>query len=159
MHIIEQDNLPGTFFEAFKERDFNKMKDCYSSDIAYFDPIYNMLKGKEVMLMWKLRYAGLDSFSLQWKNITDAGDGYFTVEYSIHYNSPNSGKPIIENRKAYLRIIDDKITEHSDGFSMHELCKQEFGFSGWLIGWNRMYQNRIKLNERKKLLNLLQEQL
>ena len=159
MLINEQHHLLSEFFNSFKERDFNKMKECYSSDIAYFDPIYNILKGNEILMMWKLRYAELNSFNLDWKNILDAGDGYYTVEYSIRYNSSNTGKSIIENRKAYLRIIGNEITEHSDGFSMHALCKQEFGFSGWLIGWNRMYQNRIKLNERKRLLSLLQEQI
>ena len=59
--------------------------------------------------------------------------------------------------KAYMKIENGKIIEHSDGFSMHKWASQALGFSGKLFGWNRFFQRKIKNNDRKTLLAYMQK--
>ena len=62
----------------------------------------------------------------------------------------------MNNVKAHMRIVDGKIIEHSDAFSLHKWSKQALGFSGWLLGWNSFYQRKIKNTARQNLLKFME---
>ena len=48
-----------------------------------------------------------------------------------------------------MKFADGKIIEHSDA-SLHRWSNaQALGFSGWLLGWNRFFQQKIKNSARK----------
>jgi len=143
--------LIADFFTAMHQHDFSKMQNIYANDIAFFDPMFQYFNEGQVMMMWRFRIENAASFSVDFSNITDEGDGYFTVDVVLHYVNPKN-KPIHLKMKSYLRIINNKIAEHSDAYSIHGLCKQERGISGNWIGWNRMYQNRLKLEAKKAVL-------
>ena len=142
-----------SYFTAFAERDFNKMKLLYHQDISYFDPLCGYLNGDQVISMLEEIYGCLNDFRLEQTGIRDKGDGYFIIDFIVFYTSLKSGNKIALKIKAYLKMDNQKITEQSHGYSLHDLFKQEFGFVGWLLGWNRLYQNRIKIQTRKKILN------
>ena len=57
-----------------------------------------------------------------------------------------------QQMKAYFKIENGFIAEYSHGFSVHQLCKQEYGLLGNLLGWNRLIQQRIKNDARRELL-------
>lgn len=139
------------FFEEFKRRDFFQMKNFCTEDIYYFDPLYNLLRGEDLYMMWQLEYGQSNSFQLQKGEIKDEGDGYYVVDLQIEHDAP---KKIAQKIKAYLRIEDDKISEYSSAFSIHNLCKQRYGLIGNLLGWNRLYQNRIKNDARSKFIQM-----
>jgi hypothetical protein len=90
---------------------------------------------------------------IEWGSIEDIGDDYFTVQWKLEFDSNETGRPVILKVKSHLRIINDKIAEQSDAYRLHQLLEQEYGIAGKLLGWNRLYQNRIKLNISKKLIN------
>ena len=143
--------LIADFFTAMCQRDFSKMQHIYSSDIAFFDPMYQYFNEGQVIMMWRFRIENIDSFSVDFSNISDEGDGYYTVDVVLQYVT-SKNKRIQLKMKSYIRIIGNRIAEHSDAYSIHGLCKQERGVIGNWIGWNRMYQNRLKLEAKKAVL-------
>jgi len=148
--INMQDHLKliDSFFIAFSERDFNTMKSLAKSSIIYYDPLYGYLNDEDVFLMWESRYSKKD-FKLNYQDIKDEGDGYFTVKIEVIYFHK---KIIRQQMKAYFKIENGFIAEYSHGFSVHQLCKQEYGLFGNLLGWNRLIQHRIKNDARRELL-------
>ncbi len=144
------------FFEAFKNKDFEKMNKCYFEEVQYFDPMFHFLNGKYVMLMLKHRYQHAKNFSLNCHIIEHLGSGYYTVKYEISYEYVNK-KSIHLSVKSHIRIQNFLISEHSDAFSMHQFCRCAYGFIGDLLGWNRFYQNKKKLLIRSFILNEVNE--
>lgn len=117
--------------------------------MQFFDPLYGYLNDGDVFLMWELLYGRCESFSLQTGMTVDRGDGYYEVPLVIicQYR-----KQIKMTMKAFLRIENNLISEYSHAFSVHEWCRQMYGLTGNLLGWNRLYQQRIKNNARRELL-------
>ena len=52
MHANEQ--LIRDFYAAFAKRDAVNMAACYHTDIAFSDPAFPMLRGKEATAMWAM---------------------------------------------------------------------------------------------------------
>ena len=132
------------------------MNKCYFEEVQYFDPMYHLLNGKYVMLMWKHRYEHAEDFSLNWHSIEHLGSGYYTVKYEISYAYINK-KRIQLTIKSHIRIQNFLISGHSDAFSMHQFFKCAYGYLGELLGWNRFYQNKKKLLIRSFFLNEVNE--
>ena len=77
---------------------------------------------------------------------------------SSTYTFSQTGRRVINKVKAHLKMLDGKIVEHSDGFSLHKWSKQALGFSGMLLGWNSFFQRKIKNASRKKLLAYIERE-
>ena len=148
INMHDHSKLIDSFFKAFSERDFNTMKSLAKSSIVYYDPLYGYLNEEDVFLMWESRYSQKD-FTLNYRDIKDEGDGYFTLKIEVDYVHK---KIIHQEMKAYFKIENGFIAEYSHGFSVHQLCKQEYGLIGNLLGWNRLIQQRIKNDARRELL-------
>lgn len=143
------------FYQSFQNRDFEAMDNCYDDNIVYFDPLYHFLNGSNVKFMWKFRYANTNHFNLDFEQIKTDDEEYFTIEYRIRYVSEETGNVVDQSIKSYIRISSGKISEHSEAFSIHQWSSMVYGGIAKLIGWNRFYQNRLKKNARKKLLNFI----
>ncbi len=133
------------------------MNRCYSDDIVFFDPVFNLLNGDQVKMMWEMLCRNAKDFSLEFGNITALDHEYYTCDWVASYTFSKTGRKVVNKIKAHMRIRDGKIAEHSDAFSIHQWSKQALGFSGWLLGWNRFFQNRIKNQARKNLLQFMQK--
>jgi hypothetical protein len=141
------------FYKALQIRDFTTMENCYFQDIQYFDPLYGYLKKHEVIAMWKLFYSSLQDYKLDFGNIIDEGDNYYTLFYSFSFFSKKANKLLHRKIKSHIRLVDGFIAEQSNAFSLYEWSKQENGFIGLMLGWNKYYQNRMKLRARRLLFN------
>lgn len=151
----ENEQLIVKFYEAFSRKDFAAMNSCYSDDIVFFDPVFGLLKGDAVKSMWQMLCTTAKDFSLTFNNIQHLDEEYSTCNWTATYTFSKTGRKVINNIKAYMRFADGKIIEHSDGFSLHKWSKQALGFSGWLLGWNSFFQNKIKNKAKKSLLNFI----
>jgi hypothetical protein len=56
-----------------------------------------------------------------------------------------------------MKFADGKIIEHSDAFSLHRWSAQALVFSGWLLGWNRFFQQKIKNTAKRNLLRFMEQ--
>ncbi|MFT3678959.1 MAG: nuclear transport factor 2 family protein [Ferruginibacter sp.] len=144
------------FYTAFQQKNYQTMNSCYSDEIVFYDPVFELLKGDEVKLMWEMLCKNAKDFSLTFDNITNLDNEYYTCDWQATYTFSKTGRKVVNNIKANMRFAEGKIVEHSDGFSLHKWSSQALGFSGWLLGWNSYFQRKIKNGARKNLLKFIQ---
>jgi ketosteroid isomerase-like protein len=154
--MFTAEQLITNFYTAFNYRDAAKMNACYSEDIVFYDPVFELLRGDQVRSMWQMLCKNAKDFSLTFGNIKDLGDDYYTCDWVATYTFSKTGRKVINNVRANMKIVDGKIIGHSDGFSIHRWSRQALGFSGWLLGWNSFFQRKIKNTARKSLLEYME---
>lgn len=150
--------LISNFYRAFQHLDAAGMNACYSQQVVFSDPVFGFLDADEVKAMWQMLCKNAKDFKLEYGNIQAIDEEYYTCEWTATYTFSKTGRPVVNKVKAFMRLQDEKIIEHSDGFSLHKWAAQALGFSGWLIGWNRWFQQKIKNNARRQLLHYMDGQ-
>jgi hypothetical protein len=55
-----------------------------------------------------------------------------------------------------MRIIDGKITEHSDAFRLSTWIGQALGWKGVLLGWTGLVKKRVQRTARESLLKYME---
>ena len=156
--MISNEQLICNFYTAFKSLDAAGMNACYSNEIVFFDPVFELLQANQAKAMWRMLCKNAKDFSLNYDNIKDMGDDYYTCDWVASYTFSQTGRRVVNNVKAHMKMHDGKIVEHSDGFSLHKWSSQALGFSGWLLGWNSFFQRKIKNASRKKLLAYIEKE-
>ena len=48
------ERLVERFFQAFQKLNAKEMNACYSDDVAFYDPIFELLRGDEAKAMWEM---------------------------------------------------------------------------------------------------------
>ena len=147
------------FYSAFQQKDFAGMNSCYSDDIVFYDPAFELLRGDEVKSMWEMLCKNARDFSLTFDNIQQLDDEYYTCEWEAVYTFSKTGRKVVNKVKANMRFADGIIIEHSDAFSLHKWSSQALGFMGQLVGWNSFFQRKIKNQARKNLLQFIQNKI
>jgi len=147
------------FYNAFQKKDYAAMNSCYSGDIVFSDPAFGLLQGDEVRYMWEMLCKNAKDFSLTYGNIITLDEEYSTCDWVATYTFSKSGRKVVNKIRANMKFADGKIIEHSDAFSLHKWSAQALGFSGWLLGWNRFFQNKIKNTAKKNLLKFIQSKI
>lgn len=139
------------FYESFSRRDFQAMNECYSEDIVFSDPVFGFLEGEEVRKMWEMLCKNAKDFSLTYTNITELDHEYLTCEWVAKYTFETTGRKIENRIKAFMRINDGKITEHSDAFRLSSWLAQAFGLKGKLFGWTNYMKRAVQKKARRSL--------
>ena len=106
------------FYSAFQKLDYKTMNDCYSDDIIFSDPVFLTLKADEVKNMWEMLCKNAKDFSLTFSDIEDVDEEYATCKWVASYTFSKTGNRVVNNIKAFMRIKDGKIIEHSDAFRL-----------------------------------------
>jgi ketosteroid isomerase-like protein len=146
------------FYSAFQNRDAAGMNACYSQDIVFFDPVFELLQANEAKAMWRMLCKNARNFTLTFSNIKDLGDDYYTCDWVADYTFSATGRKVHNMIRAHMKIAEGKIIEHSDGFSLHKWSMQALGFSGWLLGWNSFFQRKIKNTAKRNLLEFMRQE-
>lgn len=145
------------FYKAFQQLNADEMNKCYSHDVVFFDPVFELLRGDEVRAMWEMLCKRAKDFSLSFGDILNLGDDYYTCDILVSYEFTKTGRKVVNKIKAHMKIENGLIVEHSDAFSIHKWSSQALGFSGWLLGWNSFFQRRIKNNAKRGLMEFMTE--
>lgn len=153
--MTNNEELVNKFYAAFQKLDHATMNSCYSDDIVFFDPVFGLLHGEQAKAMWEMLCKNAKDFSLTWSNIKHLDDEYSTCDWVAGYTFSKTGRRVVNRIKAHMRFADGKIIEHSDGFSLHNWSKQAMGITGTLFGWNSFFQNKIKNQAKRRLLNYM----
>jgi ketosteroid isomerase-like protein len=157
LHMTGNEALIARFYTAFQQLDYRTMNSCYSDDIAFFDPAFELLRGDEAKCMWEMLCKNARDFSLSFDNITALDHEYYTCNWTATYTFSKTGRKVVNHIKANMRLADGKIVEHSDAFSLHKWSTQALGFAGWLLGWNSFFQRKIKNQAKRNLLKFMQQ--
>lgn len=144
------------FYTAFQQKDYQTMNSCYSEDIVFYDPAFELLRGDEVRYMWEMLCRNAKDFSLTYDNIKKLDDEYYTCDWVATYTFSKTGRKVVNRIRANMRFANGQIIEHSDAFSLHKWSSQALGFGGKLFGWNSFFQRKIKNQAKKNLLKFIQ---
>ncbi len=149
MHRNEE--LVTRFYTAFQQLDAAGMNACYSDDIIFSDPAFGLLKGEEVKAMWEMMCRNAREFSLSFSNIQPVDEEYITCQWTASYLFSRTGHHVTNHIKAFMRISEGKIIEHSDAFRLSTWLAQAFGWKGKLLGWTGVMKRAVQKNARKSL--------
>ncbi len=145
------------FYSAFQRLDYATMQDCYSADPIFNDPVFGILQGNDVKVMWEMLCKNARDFSLEFSNIELLDEEYATCQWVAHYTFSKTGRKVVNNIKAYMRIEDGKITEHTDKFDFWKWSRQALGLPGVLLGWSPYLQKKVHNNAMKGIEKILYE--
>jgi ketosteroid isomerase-like protein len=145
------DDVIAKFYTAFQKLDYQTMNSCYSEDIVFNDPAFGMLEGEEAKAMWEMLCKNAKEFSLTFSNIQLLDEEYATCNWVATYKFSKTGRKVVNNIKAYMKLKDGKIIEHSDAFKLSKWAAQSLGLPGILLGWTGFMKRKIQKNARKNL--------
>lgn len=145
------------FYTAFQQLDFAAMNSCYSDDIVFNDPVFGLLDAVQTRAMWRMLCTRAKDFSLEFGPIKTDDNEYYITNWVTSYTFSATGKKVTNHIKAYMRLQEGVIIEHSDAFSLHKWASQALGFFGWLLGWNRFFQKSISNKALKNLNHFMQK--
>ena len=145
------------FYTAFQKLDYETMNSCYSDDIVFNDPAFGLLRGDEAKAMWEMLCKNAKDFSLTFSNIQLLDEEYATCNWVATYTFSKTGRRVVNNIKAFMKLRDGKIIEHSDGFKLSRWAAQALGFKGVLLGWTGFMKRKIQQNARRNLITFIEK--
>jgi ketosteroid isomerase-like protein len=152
------EDIINRFYSAFQKRDYQTMNDCYSEDIVFSDPVFMVLRGDEVRAMWEMLCKNAKDFSLKFSEIELIDEEYATCRWTASYTFSKTGKKVVNKIKAYMKLQNGKIIEHSDAFRLSTWIGQALGWKGVLFGWTGFMKRAVQKNARKNLMNFMAKQ-
>ena len=138
------------FFDAFAKLDYHTMQNCYGENPIFNDPVFGILQGDEVRSMWEMLCKNAKDFSLRYSSI-EIDDEYATCKWAASYTFSKTSRRVVNNVKAYMRIQNNKITEHTDEFDFYKWARQALGLPGILLGWSGYLKNKIRRSAKSSL--------
>jgi ketosteroid isomerase-like protein len=154
--MTTNEELISRFYSAFQRLDHKTMNDCYSEDIVFSDPVFLLLKEDQVRAMWEMLCTNAKDFSLTYSDITAVDEEYYTCKWVASYTFSKTGKRVVNHVKAFMRIKDGKIIEHSDAFRLSTWIGQALGWKGRLFGWMGWMKRAVQKNARKNLVAFIE---
>jgi len=151
----ENKRLIERFYSAFQKLDYSTMQNCYSEHPIFNDPVFGILEGEEVGGMWEMLCKNARDFSLSFSNIQLLDEEYATCNWTANYTFSKTEKKVVNHIKAYMRIQNGKITEHTDHFNFWKWSRQALGIPGLLLGWSSYLKRKVRINAHKGLEKFL----
>ena len=145
------------FYSAFQKLDYTTMNDCYSDDVIFSDPVFLTLRADEVKSMWEMLCKNAKDFSLTFSDIEFIDEEYATCKWVASYTFSKTGNRVTNNIKAFMRLKDGKIMEHSDAFRLSTWISQALGWKGVLLGWTGFMKKAVQNNAKRNLMNFMQK--
>jgi ketosteroid isomerase-like protein len=142
------------FYNAFARLDYLTMQSCYADHPIFNDPVFGILQGEEVKAMWEMLCKNAKDFSLNAGKIEMDGE-YGTCNWTATYTFSKTGGRVVNKVKAYMRIENERITEHTDSFDIYKWSRQALGLSGTLLGWSGYLKNKIRRDAKTKLYQFM----
>ncbi|MBX2965798.1 MAG: nuclear transport factor 2 family protein [Cyclobacteriaceae bacterium] len=146
------------FYTNFQQLDAEGMKACYHDEIAFSDPAFPDLKGKEAGAMWSMLISALKNDPAGWKlefSNVQADDKRGSCRWEAHYTFSLTGRKVHNIIDATFEFNDGKIITHTDTFDFYRWSRMAFGFTGVLLGWTPFFRKKVQGTTRKRLAGFL----
>ncbi len=144
------------FYTAFQQKDYKGMNACYSDDIVFSDPAFGLLRGEEAKFMWEMLCKNAKDFSLTFSDIELLDEEYATCKWTATYTFSQTGRKVVNRIKAFMKLKDGKIIEHSDAFPLSKWAAQALGWKGQFFGWMGWMKRAIQKKARKNLVAFIE---
>ncbi|MBL0334649.1 MAG: nuclear transport factor 2 family protein [Chitinophagaceae bacterium] len=145
------------FYDAFSRLDAAGMNACYSEDVVFSDPVFGLLHADETRSMWEMLCKNAKDFSLTYSNITLLDEEYATCNWVATYTFSGTGRKVVNKIKAFMRLKDGKITEHSDAFRLSTWIGQALGWKGVFFGWTGVMKKAVQKKAVRNLNRFIEE--
>ena len=145
------------FYTSFQKLDYQTMNSCYIDDIVFSDPVFGVLRGDEARCMWEMLCKNAKDFSLTFSNIQLLDEEYATCNWVATYTFSKTGNRVVNNIKAFMKLKDGKIIEHSDAFKISKWASQSLGWKGVLFGWMGWMKKKVQKGARKNLIAFIEK--
>ena len=144
------------FYTSFQQKNWKGMQECYANEVAFSDPVFQDLKGKEAFAMWHMLVIAGKDLSVSFKNIK-ADDLTGSCQWDAHYSFSRTGRKVHNIIRADFKFGNGKIVEHHDSFDLWRWSRLALGTSGILLGWSPIVQNKIRGNANSALRKFITE--
>ncbi|HYC40293.1 MAG TPA: nuclear transport factor 2 family protein [Chitinophagaceae bacterium] len=145
------------FYTAFQNRDHKTMSACYCEDIIFSDPVFGILKGDEVRYMWEMLCNHAIDLRLACSDIRGVDEEYYTCRWRASYTFSPTGRRVVNDAKAFMRLKNGVITEHSDAYRLSTWIGQALGWKGVMFGWTGFMKRSVQRNARKSLVRFIEK--
>jgi ketosteroid isomerase-like protein len=138
------------FYEAFGQRDGERMAASYAPDARFSDPVFPDLRGEEPGAMWRMLTGQAQDLRVELRE-HEAGGESGSAHWVAHYTFTRTGRPVVNDVHARFRFAGGLIAEHRDDFSFHRWSRQALGPPGLLLGWTPLLRSATRRQARASL--------
>ncbi len=154
MHPNEK--LIRDFYAAFAKRDAAGMAACYHRDIAFSDPAFPMLRGKEATAMWAMLCGRGKDLEIILGNVSGDAEGG-RAHWEAKYTFSQTGRFVHNKIDAVFAFRDGKIVRHVDSFSFWAWSSQALGAIGIMLGWFGPIKAMVRKKAGKSLVDYMEK--
>lgn len=132
------------FYAAFAAHNTKTMASCYHEEIQFMDPVFGVLKGKDVSKMWEMlieRSKG--NLHIAFSDIHSKGNSG-EAKWIATYNFSKTNRKVINTIYAKFEFQDGLIVRHTDHFNIWKWSQQALGIKGLLLGWTGYMHKKIQ---------------
>ncbi len=130
------------FYNAFAQRDYRGMQNCYDPAIDFADPVF-AVRGKRAFAMWHMLAGGSSTLQVVHSNV-QADDTKGSVHWVARYDFSRTNRPVHNIIDAEFQFRDGKIVRHRDHFNFWRWSGMALGPSGVLLGWTPFVHNQVR---------------
>lgn len=131
------------FFNAFKNKDVDKMVSCYHPDIMYTDPAFGVLYGADVKTMWQMLCKNAKDLDLDYWNIHKHRNGA-GASYEAWYTFKKTGRAVYNVVDSTFEFAEGKIIKQRDDYDVHHWARQALGLPGVILGGTGFFKKRLQ---------------
>lgn len=146
------------FYRCFEYLDGEGMVSCLAEDTIYNDPIYGIIKGEYAAGLWRMRCKNLVDMKIDIIDFVELDHEYIKCKWNSTFFSRSSAKQISMTMTSFMKINDQKITEHSDAYRLSDWLAKAYGLTGILFGWSGWMKKREQSRYRTMLEKFVQNQ-
>ncbi len=145
------------FYRAFQARDAAAMGACYHPEVAFSDPVFPALRGREARALWALLCERAQDLEIEFGDV-HADDARGRAHWEARYTFSPTGRRVRNVIDAGFEFRGGLIARHVDRFGFWRWARQALGAAGWLLGWTPLVRNRVRSEARRGLDAFLRRQ-
>ena len=146
-----KENTIHKFYTAFANSDATQMCECYHPNVQFRDPVFGLLKGKEVCQMWKMLIERSNgNLKIEFSEV-EATEYLGSTRWIASYRFSKTNRKVVNSIAAKFHFQDGLIIKHTDDFDIWKWAKQALGIKGLLLGWTGFMQKKIQEQARMSL--------
>lgn len=147
------------FFAAFAAHNVKTMSSCYHQYIQFQDPVFGVLKGKDVTDMWHMLIDRSNGhLKIEFSNVS-ANNDIGSANWVATYIFSKTNRPVVNEVHSSFEFKDGLIIRQIDTFDMWKWSRQAFGTSGFLLGWTGFMHRKISSEARLSLRKYQEKEL
>ncbi len=155
--MTSNEQLLTRFYNAFRNKDYKTMQDCYAEDATFSDEVFVDLNANEVRYMWKMLCIKGKDLQIEHTNVK-ADETAGSIEWQATYSFSKTNRKVSNRIKAEFTFSNGKIKIHRDHFNFHTWSRQALGLTGLLFGWTGLLKQKIRSVAKKNLLNFIEKE-